>query len=99
MLIIFSDIRGFAHKELISSWHSKQPIPHISMMLYGDCMKMCKDFFPNFGDRTNSLLHYDSAPSHTSFFTSEFLNKNNMPVTPIHPTHPTWPPATFCFPN
>jgi hypothetical protein len=31
-------------------------------------------------------LDHDSAPPHTSFFTSEFLTKNNMTVVPTHPT-------------
>jgi hypothetical protein len=33
----------------------------------------------------NWLLHHNT-PSHTSFFTGEFLSKNNMTVIP-HPTY------------
>jgi hypothetical protein len=36
------------------------------------------------------LLHHDNEPSHTSFFTREFLTKNNL----SSPTHPT-----FLFPR
>jgi hypothetical protein len=31
-------------------------------------------------------LHHDNAPSHASFFTREFFNKNNMAVI-SHPLH------------
>jgi hypothetical protein len=31
------------------------------------------------------LLNHDNAPSHTSFFTREFLAKNNMTVVPRPP--------------
>jgi hypothetical protein len=47
---------------------------------YGDFVKKCEDFVPNFGDKKNWLLHHDNAPSHTSFFTREYLTKNNMTV-------------------
>jgi hypothetical protein len=30
-------------------------------------------------------LHHDNAPSHTSFFTKEFLTKNNITVTGLAP--------------
>jgi hypothetical protein len=30
-----------------SSWQVKQSIPHITIVLYGDCVKMCEDFTPN----------------------------------------------------
>jgi hypothetical protein len=43
-----------------SSWQSKQPIPHIDVTLYGDCVKMCEDFASNFGDQKNWLLHHDN---------------------------------------
>jgi hypothetical protein len=29
----------------------KQPIPHTTVTLCGDCVKMCEDFFSNFGDK------------------------------------------------
>jgi hypothetical protein len=34
-----------------SSWQAKQSIPHTTMTLYGDCVKMCKEFVPKFGDK------------------------------------------------
>jgi hypothetical protein len=40
----------------------------------------------------NWLLHHGNAPSHTSFFTREFLTKNNMTVI-LHP------PYFFLFPR
>jgi hypothetical protein len=34
-----------------SSWQAKQSIPHTTVTFYGDCMKMCEDFAPNFGEQ------------------------------------------------
>jgi hypothetical protein len=49
-----------------SSWQAKQSILRTSLMLDGYCVKMCKDFSANFGNKkTNWLLHHDNAPSHT----------------------------------
>jgi hypothetical protein len=30
---------------------AKQSIPHTTVTFYGDCVKMCDDFEPNFGDK------------------------------------------------
>jgi hypothetical protein len=48
-LIIFFDIKVIVHKN--SSWQAKQPIPHITVTFYRDCVKMCEDYAANFGDR------------------------------------------------
>jgi hypothetical protein len=44
------------------SWQAKQSIPHITVTFYGDCVKMCEDVVPNFGDKrtgccTTTTLH------------------------------------------
>jgi hypothetical protein len=58
-------------------------------MFYDDCVKMCEDFAPNFGDR-NWLLRHDNTPSHASFLTWEFFTKKQ------HDCHA--PPSTyFCL--
>jgi hypothetical protein len=46
---------------------------------------MCEDFAPNFGDTKNWLLHHDNAPSHISFFTRNFLTKDNVTIVPNPP--------------
>jgi hypothetical protein len=47
----------------------------------------------------NWLLHHDNAPSHTSFFTREFLTKTTWLTSPTHTTCLTMPPVTsVCFP-
>jgi hypothetical protein len=35
-----------------SCWQAKQLISHTAVTFYGDCVKMCDDFAPNFGDKT-----------------------------------------------
>jgi hypothetical protein len=32
-------------------WQAKQSIPNTTVTFYGDCMKMCEGFAPNFGDK------------------------------------------------
>jgi hypothetical protein len=75
-----------------SSWQAKQSIEHTTVTSYGDCVKMCEDFAPNFGDK-NWLLHQDDAPSHTSTFTREFWPKATWLLSPA-PIHPP-----FLFPR
>jgi hypothetical protein len=41
--------RGLSIKD--SSWQAKEYIPHTTATFYGDCVKVCKDFAPNFGDK------------------------------------------------
>jgi hypothetical protein len=33
-----------------SSWQAKQSIPHTTVTVYGDCVKICEDITPNFCD-------------------------------------------------
>jgi hypothetical protein len=49
MLIIFFDIKGIVHKEFVLIG---QTVPHTIVRFYGDCMKMCEDFTPNFSVKT-----------------------------------------------
>jgi hypothetical protein len=45
------------------------------MTLYGDCVKICEDFLPNFGDKgTGSCI--------TTTLCRVFLTKNNVTVMP-----------------
>jgi hypothetical protein len=46
---------------------------------------MCEDFAPNFGDKRTGC-YITTTYSHTSFFTREFLSKNNMTAVP-HPPY------------
>jgi hypothetical protein len=41
-----------------------QTVSHTTVTIYGDGVKMCEDFAPNFGKK-NWLLHHDNAPSNT----------------------------------
>jgi hypothetical protein len=46
MLIIFFDM--FTKN---SSWQARQSILHTTVTFYGDCVKICEGFAPNFGDK------------------------------------------------
>jgi hypothetical protein len=48
MFNIFFDIKRLVHKERVLA--GQTVIPHTIVTFYGDCVKMCEDFDPNFGD-------------------------------------------------
>jgi hypothetical protein len=55
ILIIFIGIKSLFTRNLF--WQAKQSISHTTVMFYGNCMKLCDDFAPNFGDkRTGSCI-------------------------------------------
>jgi hypothetical protein len=60
-----------------SSWQAIQSIPHTILRIYDDCVKMCKDFALNIGDK-NWLLHHDNAPSHINswYYINSWLSIN-----------------------
>jgi hypothetical protein len=63
-------------------------------MFCGYYVRMCEDFTLNFGNK-DWLLHHDTAQSHTSSFTREFLTKNNITVVPCPPSSPDLAPCDF----
>jgi hypothetical protein len=88
ILIIFFDIKGLFTKN--SSLQVKHPNTHTPVTFYSNCMKVREDFVPNFG-KTELV----DASSHTSFFTREFVTKNNMNVVPHPPFLPDLAPCDF----
>jgi hypothetical protein len=48
LLIIFFDMKRIVHKEFFLAGQS---IPCTAVIFYGDCMKIYKDFAPNFGNK------------------------------------------------
>jgi hypothetical protein len=49
MLIIFFHIKGTVYEEFILAGQAVNS--HTTAKFYGDCMKMCEDFAPNFDDK------------------------------------------------
>jgi hypothetical protein len=50
MLLIFFDITNN------SSWQAKQSIPHTTVTFHGDCVKMCEDLAPKFGEKSSYCI-------------------------------------------
>jgi hypothetical protein len=76
MLIIIFDIKGIVPKEFVMAG---QAVPHTTVSFYGDCVNMCEDFGPDFGDkRTGRCITSTHRP--TSFSKATWLSS---------PTHPT----------
>jgi hypothetical protein len=82
-LIIFFDIKRIVHKEFVLA--GQQSIPHTIVTIYGNSVKMCEDFAPNFGDKRTGYCFMKNVSFHISFFANEFLTKNNMTVEPSPP--------------
>jgi hypothetical protein len=76
----FFDIKGTVHKEFVLAGQTVNSAYYCDVLLW---------LHENVWRQMNWLLHHNNTPSHTSFFTREFLTKNNM-----------MPPALlFCFPS
>jgi hypothetical protein len=93
MLIIFFDIKEIAHKEFVLTGQI------VSSAYYCDALwrlrENVRSLRPKLWRQKNWMLHHDNAPSHTSFFPTEFLMKNNMTFIP-HPTNsPDLAPCDF----
>jgi hypothetical protein len=75
-----------------SSWQAKKYIPHTTVRFYGDCVKMCIDFAPNFGDWKT-----DCCVTTTHNLTPSLSCRNFWPKQKwlLSPTHPTF----LCFPD
>jgi hypothetical protein len=82
MLIIFFDIKGSLHKELILAGQTA------SSSYYCAALRRLREnvrrLRPELWLQKNLLLHHDNTPPHTSIFTKEFQNHS-------------WPPATSLF--
>jgi transposase len=93
MLIIFYDIKGIVHKEFVLAGQT------VNSVFYCDVLQRLHENMqrlrPELCRQKNWLLHHDNAPSHTSFFTREFLTKNNMTVVPHPPYSPDLAPCDF----
>jgi hypothetical protein len=70
MLIIFFDIKGTVHKEFVNFAYFSDVLQPLRENLRRLRSKLCR--------QKDWLLHHNNAPSHNSFFTTEFLTGNNM---------------------
>jgi hypothetical protein len=91
-----STSRGLFTKN--SSWQAKQWILHATVTFYGDCVKMCKEFALNFGDKRIGCCIMATHRLTLPFSPGNYWPKTPWLSSPTHPTHLTWPPATFLFP-
>jgi hypothetical protein len=76
------------------SWQAKQPIPHTTMVFYGNCVKNMRWLCLRLWQQLNWLLHHNK-PFHTYFFTREFSTKTIWQSFHTNPILLTWPPLTF----
>jgi hypothetical protein len=73
MLIIFFDIKGIVHKDFVLAGQT------FNSAYYFDALWRLGEYVQTLVAK-NWLLHDDNAPSHTYFYTREFLTKINMTV-------------------
>jgi histone-lysine N-methyltransferase SETMAR len=93
MLIIFFDIKGIVHNEFVLSGQT------VNSAYYCDILQLLREnvrrLLPELWQQKNCLLHHDNILLHTSFFTKEFLTKNNMTVILHQPYSPDLAPCDF----
>jgi hypothetical protein len=77
MLIIFFDIT----KNL--SWQVKLSIPHTTLTFYGDCVKMCEEFTPKFGDKRTGCCITTTYRLILPFSPGKFSPEKNMTSSPL----------------
>jgi hypothetical protein len=70
MLIILFDIKGMFTNN--SFWQAKQSVLRMTVMFYGNCMKMCEDLTPNFGDKRTGYCIMTTRPLTLPFSTENF---------------------------
>jgi hypothetical protein len=90
MFIIFFDIKRTVHKEFVLVGQTAN-----SAYYCDDLLRLCESvrrLRTELWQQKNWLLKHDKTPSLTSFFTREFLTKNNMTV--VH-----CPPYLFSVPT
>jgi hypothetical protein len=75
-----------------SSWQAKQSIPNITARFYGDCVKMCEDFAPKFGDKRTGCCITTTHCFALPFSPGNFLPKATWLSSSTHPT-------SFYFPD
>jgi hypothetical protein len=71
--------RGLFTKNL--SWQDKQSIPHTAVTFFSDCMKMCKEFAPNFGNKRIGRC----ITTITQWIFKQKQHENHTPLT--HPAY------------
>jgi hypothetical protein len=84
MLIIFFDMKGTVPKEFILAGQTADSAYYCEIL-----QRLCENvrrLRPELWRQKNWLLHHDKAPSHTSFFTREFLTRKNMTLV-SHPPY------------
>jgi hypothetical protein len=83
----------------ISSWQGKQSIRHTTVTFYGDCVKMCEDFAPNFSDKRTGCWITTMHPLTLPFSPGNFWPETTLLLSLTHPTCLIGPLRLFWFPD
>jgi len=95
MIIIFFDVKGIVHKEIVPTGRN------VNFGFCCDVLRRLREnvrrLRPKLWREQTWLLHHNNDPSHTSVLTQQFLAKNKMAVTPTHRTPLIWLPVTSSY--
>jgi hypothetical protein len=71
---------SFLWRQGDASWQAEQSIAHTTVTFFRRLRENVRRLRPEIRRQRNWLLHHYNAPSHTSFFTTEFVTQNKTTV-------------------
>jgi hypothetical protein len=77
------------------SWQAKQSIPHTTVTFKSDCLKMCENLAPNFGDKGTGFCITTTYRLTLPSSLGNFWQKTTWLSSSTHPTCMTWPLRLF----
>jgi hypothetical protein len=95
MLIVFLDIEGIVHMEIVTPSHTTNGKFYCEVLkrLREGIRRKRADKWKN----DNWLLRHDNTPAYTSLIVQQFVTSKNVTVIPHPPIHLTLPPASFSY--
>jgi hypothetical protein len=89
MLIIFFDIKGIVHKEFVLAGQTVNSAYNCDV--FGDCVKMCKDFTPDYGDKITGCCVTTAHRLTIPLLPENFFYQKQMTVVPHSPYFSLFP--------
>jgi hypothetical protein len=93
IFIILFDMKRTVYKEFFQAVQSINSAYYCD--IYSNCVKLCEDFAPNFGDKITDYCITKTHHLTLPLSPGNFFTKNNMTVVPHKPYSPDLAPCDF----